>query len=453
MTETMNVKTMDALLIGEGSLFVRCGDLLMAKGHRVKAVIKGSDGAARSWAAKAGVAHYDLQEALALGEHLSFDVLFSVGNYTVIPDALLARAKRMNINYHYGPLPEYSGLHVPSWAISEGVKDYGITWHRIGDVVDGGPVLKRVPVAIEPGDSALSLGLRCDEAAYRSLGPLIDALAQGTQAETPQDLTKRRYFSMQAQFPAENVIDWNDGAERIAALVRATDYGPYGSPLVWPKLAIGGEFYAVRKASVEGAAGSAQPGQIVGADASGVQIAAGGQSIRIEGLSRLEGQSVSIVELAQAGLLRAGERFASPAGDVKAQLTTAGTAASKAAAHWRRQLAGYNPYRLPYALPTAASDAAPIAHTFDVTPQGLDFELSYAEYLVSGWCAFLARASGTADVHVALAAPRDAIAAEYRDLFCAWVPLLAQVDASAPVSHGIKAICGELRAARERGPL
>ncbi|MES2939249.1 MAG: amino acid adenylation domain-containing protein [Pseudomonadota bacterium] len=455
MNETMNVKTMDALLIGEGSLFVRCGDLLMAKGHRVKAVIKGSDGAARSWAAKAGVAHYDLQEALALGEHLSFDILFSVGNYTVIPDALLKRAKRMNINYHYGPLPEYSGLHVPSWAISEGAKEYGITWHRIGDVVDGGPVLKRVPVAIEPGDSALSLGLRCDEAAYRSLGTLIDELAQGTQTETPQDLGKRRYFSSQAQFPAENVIDWSDSAERIAALVRATDYGPYGSPLVWPKLAIGGEFYAVRKASVEDAAAGAQPGQVVGnADASGVRIAAGGQSLRIEGLSRLEGQGVSIVELAQAGRLPSGARLASPGDDAKAQLTAAGTAASKATAYWRKQLAGYNPYRLPYALPTGTgADAAPIVQKFDVTPQGLDFELSYAEYLVSGWCTFLARASGTADVHVAIAAPRDAVAADWRDLFCAWVPLLAQVDAAAPVAQGIKAVCGELRAARERGPI
>ncbi|MFL6654511.1 MAG: hypothetical protein ACJ8KA_06925, partial [Sulfurifustis sp.] len=98
-----------SLLIGEGSVLVRCSEVLLAKGHRVKAVVS-SDVMVRSWATKAGVEHYELDEAVALASQLEFDLLLSIGNYRLIPDALLKRARRMSINYHYGPLPEYSGL-------------------------------------------------------------------------------------------------------------------------------------------------------------------------------------------------------------------------------------------------------------------------------------------------------------------------------------------------------
>src|SRR5574338_286363 len=108
-----------ALLIGEGSVLVRCGEILMAKGHRIKVVVS-ADSTVRSWATKAGIDHYERAEAVEAAPQLAFDLLFSIGNYSIVPDALLARAKRMSVNYHYGPLPEYSGLHVPSWAIAEG---------------------------------------------------------------------------------------------------------------------------------------------------------------------------------------------------------------------------------------------------------------------------------------------------------------------------------------------
>ena len=92
----------------------------------------------------------------------------------------------MSINYRYGLLPEYSGLHAPSRAMFDGVTDYAITWHRIGELVDGGNVLKRIPVPIDSSDTALSLGLKCDELAVQSLDALIDELEERREAETPR---------------------------------------------------------------------------------------------------------------------------------------------------------------------------------------------------------------------------------------------------------------------------
>ena len=130
-----------SLLVGDGSVLVRCGELLMAKGHRINAVIS-TDLTVRAWAAKAGIPQYALDDAVKPESRLSADILFSIGNYSVIPDALLQRVGRMSINYHYGPLPEYSGLHVPAWAVYDRATDYAITWHRIGEIIDGGNLVR-----------------------------------------------------------------------------------------------------------------------------------------------------------------------------------------------------------------------------------------------------------------------------------------------------------------------
>jgi polyketide synthase 12 len=450
----MNLKTtaFESILIGESNLLARCGETLMAKGHRIRAVVS-SDATVRSWAAKAGVRQLELDEAVAVAAELEFDILFSIGNYALVPDALLKQANRMSINYHYGPLPEYAGLYAPSWAIAERATEYAITWHKIGELVDGGGILKRVPVPIDADDNALTLGLKCDEQAFLSLSELIDELSEGRETETPQDLGKRRYFSSQTQFAAEGLIDWNQDAEAIAAQIRATDFGPFKSPLVWPKLSVGGEFFAVRKASVGASVDDAAPGQITARNASSLDIATVVGTLRVEAVSRLEGESLGISEFAESNKLQKGACLLAPSEESKAHITKVGTASSKATSYWRKRLQEFTPYRLPYSLPPSAAGgpAALITETFRVTPEGVGHEISFIEYMVSGWCVFLARASGLADVHVAIAAPRDDIGADYRNLFTSWVPLTTHIDPEATVAASVKHICDELRSAREQG--
>ncbi|WP_454674681.1 amino acid adenylation domain-containing protein [Achromobacter pestifer] len=400
----------------------------------------------RSWAAKAGIQQYSLSDAVKLESQFSADILFSIGNYSVIPDSLLKRARRMSINYHYGPLPEYSGLHVPAWAVHDRATDYAITWHRIGEIIDGGSILKRMPVPIESTDTALSLGLKCDETAIQSFGTLVDDLAAGREQETPQDLSRRRYFSRHSQISAEGLIDWNQDAEQIAALVRATDNGPFSSPLVWPKVLIDDRILAVRKASIGARAAGATPGDVLAVDANGASIATGNRAIRLESLCTLEGADVSLADLVNAGSLQAGASLASADEPARAQVTVAGTAASEATAFWRGQLAAYQPYRLPYSRPASPEiNTAPIVGKLPAAPKGRDQEQAFVEQAVGGLCTFLARASGVTDVHVAIAAACADVAPEYRDVFCAWTPLLVQVDPAASVSRNLEIIAKTLR--------
>ena len=237
-------------------------------------------------------------------------------------------------------------------------------------------------------------------------------------------------------------------------MVRASDYGPFGSPMVWPKVSINGRCFAVRKASIGAPAAGSAPGAIVARDDSpGLHIATATQSIHLEAFSRLEGKTLEVTEVATLASLQPGGCVTWPTEEVKKQITEVGRIASKATAYWRERLLAYKPYRLPYSRPVSAGGevTSPITETCHVMPEGVADGMSFIEYLIGGWCTFLARASGIADVHVAIATPHDEVPRDYRDLFTAWVPLLAHIDAAAPIARSVRAIGDELRNVRQQG--
>ncbi|MGH3375173.1 MAG: amino acid adenylation domain-containing protein [Actinoallomurus sp.] len=382
---------------------------------------------------------------MEIAPRLGCDLLFSVGNYAIVPDVLLKCAKRMSINYHYGPLPEYSGLYTPSWAIADRVSDYAITWHRIGGKVDSGDVLKRVPVPMESDETALSLGLKCDEAAVSSLAELVDEIVEGRETATPQDLTARRYFSRHTQFPAEGLIDWRRDADDIVAMVRAADYGPFSSPLVWPKVNVGGRLIAVREARAGSTTEDAVPGQVVACDdVSDVEVATGSGTVQLTRVSTLEGEALGTAVIATDHGVRPGMVLATPDDDLAARITEAGTAASKAGAYWRERLTGSDPYRLHYPAPGSGP-----GDEQDAGPVTVRCRMAVAD-LAGAWCIFLGRATAENDVHIAVTAPRDGMAADYRDLFAAWLPLRAHLDAEKSIAENLRAIAHEFTAGQDK---
>ncbi|WP_433548670.1 amino acid adenylation domain-containing protein [Streptomyces sp. CA-294286] len=411
-----------------------------------------------SWAIKAGIPHCELDEAVALAPQWACDVLLSIGNYAVVPEALLRCARRASVNYHYGPLPEYSGLHAPSWALVDGAGEYAITWHRMDARVDAGDVLKRVPVQVEPGESALSLGLKCDEAAVSSLAGLIDEIAEGRETATPQDLTNRRYFSRHTQLPAEGLIDWRQDAERILAVLRATDHGPFGSPLVWPKVTIGGRLLAVRAARAGStAADGPAPGTVVSCQEAGLEVSTASATVLLTRLSTLEGRPVAVGDVVAAAGLAPGAVLSAPDDEVADRLTETGVHASKAAGYWRtRLLAGGEPYRLPSdpTLPGTEQDGAPVVVQCRLPAPGEqqpEDGLSSAARLAGALGVFLSRAGGRKDFRLAMSAPREGIDPVHREVFAPWLPFVIRVDGDRTVAENIGALSHEFVHGQGRG--
>jgi methionyl-tRNA formyltransferase len=242
--------TFTAFIVGEGTMPIACGDMLIGKGHRICG-ISSADPQVRTWAAGNGIACHDLSASLPDSLRATpFDYLFSIVNLSVLDARLLALAGQVAINFHDGPLPRAAGLNTPAWAILNGETEHGVTWHVMSEAVDRGDILVQRRLVIAPDETALSLSTRCYEAGIESFGELLQRLSSGTLQPVPQDLGQRRYFGSTRRPPAAGLLRWDRSAEELSALVRGLDTGRYASPLGTAKALIGGELVAVTRLEV-----------------------------------------------------------------------------------------------------------------------------------------------------------------------------------------------------------
>ncbi len=293
------------LVLGDQSLLIQCCTRLLAGGHAIAAVVS-QDGRIGQWAEAQGLPCITrLEDVLAHPAAQGFDYLLSVTNLRMLPPALLARARRLAINFHDGPLPRYAGLNAPIWALIAGEDTHGITWHVMTAEADTGDVLVSRAIDIEPEDTGFTLNARCYEAGLAAFGELLDQLEAGTLNPRPQDLTARTYFSRAARPTAAATLDWRQPAADLARLVRALDFGPYGNPLVMPKLLAGGATLLVRAARAVEDAGGDAPGTVQTMAPGLVRVRCATGALEITQTADLRGASVDAAAfLGAQGIVR-----------------------------------------------------------------------------------------------------------------------------------------------------
>ena len=231
-------------LIGSESLLIQCGEVLLSEGHEIWAV--GSPTAfVREWAERKGLAHFDSHEAPTVLARKSFDYLFSIANLMVLPDAVINLPAKGAINFHDGLLPGYAGLNTPVWALLNGEKTHGVTWHVMESKVAAGDILKERLIEIGEDETALTLNAKCYEAAIESFRELIDELAKNQTVRKKQCTEGRRYFAKKKRPSGACVVCWDQEAEAIVAFMRALDFGPYANPLGLAKLLHGNDIVSV----------------------------------------------------------------------------------------------------------------------------------------------------------------------------------------------------------------
>jgi natural product biosynthesis luciferase-like monooxygenase protein len=277
-------------LIGNESLTQQCGEMLLARGHRISALVTRHPEVA-SWGTKRGLAVIEQKKGWEAELPAQADWLLSVANLSLIPDAALAKTSRGGVNFHDGPLPRHAGLNAPVWAILEGEAEHGISWHLIEGGVDEGDILVDRRFAILPTDTALTLNTRCFEAAMDSFPEVMAALEAETLARRPQDFSQRSLHLRADRPSAAGRIDFSRSAADVSALVRALDHGTYWNPLTTAKLWDGKRYVIAGEAEV--VAGSGVPGQVLSADEHGVTVACGAGAVRLSRLTCQKGFPVS----------------------------------------------------------------------------------------------------------------------------------------------------------------
>ncbi|OLC94173.1 MAG: hypothetical protein AUH86_15110 [Acidobacteria bacterium 13_1_40CM_4_58_4] len=183
-------------IIGDGSLTIRCADILQKEGHEIRGIIT-SNPDVKSWASANGSPHLDYSpDVLAAMREEPFDYLFSIVNIRLLPGEMVALPRRGAINFHDGPLPRYAGVHATSWALMNRERTHGVTWHFIGDIIDGGQILKQHHFQVSENETAYSLNMMCFEAGAQTFSALVRELAGGTARPREQDLRHRNYLGM-----------------------------------------------------------------------------------------------------------------------------------------------------------------------------------------------------------------------------------------------------------------
>ncbi len=374
--------TWRSVLIGSESLLIQCGQVLEQAGHQIIAVVT-TRAAIRRWAAERGIRVLPDTKALLAAQDLQpFDYLFSITNLSVLSAEVIALPTRAAINFHDGPLPEYAGLNTPVWALLNGERQHGITWHLMTQAVDQGDILIQRRFDLADNETALTLNTKCFSAGMESFEELVAGLASGQLVGQPQTTAPFKYFGRKDRPEAACAIRWDRPASAIATLVRALDFGTYANPLGTAKASVGGQPVLVPEVQVLDAASTLPPGTVVSADERGVTVSTGDTDVR---LPRIESTDGKVVIPSEVGL-RAGSRFDLLDDAAVASLTAANAAVCTHENFWLRRLESQTPLELPY----IDRSAAPVLSTF----QHLDLPLpagGSADVRVAALAGYLAR--------------------------------------------------------------
>lgn len=331
-------------IVGSDSLLLQCAEILLQEKHVIFGIISSSP-TVRNWAQEHQI---PCEENFTSLTSKSFDFLFSIVNDKLIPNTLLKTPRYFAINYHDALLPAYAGTHATSWAILNGEKKHGVTWHVMNNVIDGGDILKQAVFDVDNNETTLSLNLKCYEHAVHSFKVLIDELAQHTYQRKPQDLVHRTYYATHQKPINNGWISWHQPAEAIHRLCRALTFGPYPNRLSTAKCILNNEGYIVAETFLLDKPSHLTPGTVIKIDRDYLQIATTSKDIGISKLQTLKGELKSVAEVCQRTNIAVGSQLISPTEDESRLFAEKSKQFSKNESFWVGQLENFKPASLPF---------------------------------------------------------------------------------------------------------
>lgn len=295
---------MNILLVAQEAAGIQAIRQVEQSPHRLVAVLTSSEGAdtsgrgvrVSSVARGLGVPVLPAQSVRdpSFAEELrraEVDVLLNVHSLYLINSQVLAAPRVAGFNLHPGPLPEYAGLNVPSWAIYNGEQEHGVTLHWMRARVDAGPIAFNATFSITERDTGVSVSAKAVQHGLPLVSKLLTCLSEDPSSipSREQDLTRRRYFGKEV--PHGGWVPWRLPARQLVDFVRACDYGPLPSPWRSPRtMAPGtGREVQIERVSRTGKPTDAPPGTVGRSRNDGVPVAAGDEWVLVS-RTRVDGK-------------------------------------------------------------------------------------------------------------------------------------------------------------------
>jgi methionyl-tRNA formyltransferase len=191
----------------------------------------------------------------------------------IIPDTLIAVPPHGMINVHASLLPRYRGAAPIQRAVLAGDTVTGITIMRIVRELDAGGMFAKVERPILPDATSRDVEHDLAQAGAQLLVEVVDAIANGTAREVPQDDAAVTYAPKLTR--EEGLIDWSRPAASIHNQIR----GLVPWPHAWTHL--DGQRVIITKSAPETGDEPGTPGQVVEAHGDVIRVRAGTGVVRI----------------------------------------------------------------------------------------------------------------------------------------------------------------------------
>lgn len=337
-----------SFLIGEDYLIIKCAEILIKNQHTIIGIIS-TFGKVREWAIENNIlAFRTIDEAEPTLNEEEIDYLFSIVNSKIIPNTLIEKAKKLAINYHHSPLPKYAGVNATSWAILNGEKSHGVTWHVINNIIDGGDILKQDTFVIDEYETALTLNHKCYQHGLILFEQLVLDLNNDSLIRSKQDLTQRSYFGLNSKSMGNGLIDWNRPAEYIEQQFRAMYLGVYDNTLGVLKIKLHDSDFIVSELKISSDTSKNSPGIINEINPSFWSVATASKDILLIKMTTLYGTECSLEQLVQDHQLKKGSSLDFIDNQALNSFESICVDVCKHEKFWINQLTSFEPAELPF---------------------------------------------------------------------------------------------------------
>ncbi|MER8929629.1 formyltransferase family protein, partial [Mesorhizobium sp. M0859] len=425
-------------------------------GHVIGAALCG-DAIFADWAARANILCVATVEELSTFLNTEpVDWIFSVANPFILPVDVFGRVRQGAFNYHDGPLPRYAGAHATSWALLAQETEHAVTWHRIDDGVDTGDVVVQRQVLIAPTDTALSLNLRCHEAAVEGFRELLTGLAKGKLTARPQALVDRSYFPRHRRPDAAGCLRWDRSAQEVSAMTRALGFGPYHpNPLCLPKALVGDEVVTVRRLEVLSRRSGFPAGSLLEVHSSHWRVATGTQDVEVC-FGSSDGQLLDAQALARHSNLDEGSRLPILGDEQARSITATHELLAPREDFWRQRLEQFKTLQLPFLLSPVAEAPPRWQSSSGAIPSALAklSPLDRTGYLVTAWLIYLARITGETELQLGWKPASEGSQADFKAaevLIASVVPMEVTIDLAHHFEEVRRAVAAEFARLTEHG--
>lgn len=133
------------------------------------------------------------------------------------------------INFHYGYLPDYRGLNIPSWLIYNKEEFAGVTWHFVNEKIDSGKIIIQDKFKIHERATAFDVNKEQNLLGYGLFKKFILNFIASPEQFKSKNISiaesdmQSRYFA-KGVLPDGGFLNLDGSKERIDRVLRAFDY-------------------------------------------------------------------------------------------------------------------------------------------------------------------------------------------------------------------------------------